>query len=362
MRKYFIDNIRWGTVVLVVLYHVIYMFNGVITDGVVGPITSFRYLDALPYMMYPWFMSILFIISGMCSGYYLSGHSAGEYIRARTRKLLVPSTVGLFVLGWLQGYVNMVLSDALVMLPESVPAFFRYLIMVVSGTGVLWTAQVLWVLSLVLVLVRKVEKGRLYALGGRANMAVLLGLAVFAWAAAQVLNTPVICVYRFGIYGFCFLAGYYVFSHEEVISRLQRYSVSLAVAAVLLGVSYTYVWFGENYAVEPGVNCPLAIAFGWTACLAVLGCAKRWGDRTNGFAAFMTQKSFGLYVFHYLPLSAAAYILTEYTQINAAFIYIMTALAAFAGSLLLYETVSRIPVLRWCVLGIKKEEKNHVQR
>ena len=32
MRKLYIDNIRWITVVLVVLYHVIYMFNGCRTD------------------------------------------------------------------------------------------------------------------------------------------------------------------------------------------------------------------------------------------------------------------------------------------------------------------------------------------
>ena len=38
MRKLYIDNIRWITVVLVVLYHVIYMFNGIETFGVIGPI------------------------------------------------------------------------------------------------------------------------------------------------------------------------------------------------------------------------------------------------------------------------------------------------------------------------------------
>ena len=37
MRKTYIDNIRWITVVLVVIYHVIYMFNGVSLFGVLGP-------------------------------------------------------------------------------------------------------------------------------------------------------------------------------------------------------------------------------------------------------------------------------------------------------------------------------------
>ena len=40
MRKLYIDNIRWITVVLVVLYHVIYMFNGIETFGVIGPFSD----------------------------------------------------------------------------------------------------------------------------------------------------------------------------------------------------------------------------------------------------------------------------------------------------------------------------------
>ena len=87
MRKYYIDNIRWVTVLLVVVYHVIYMFNNVLSFGVIGPVTTFHGQDAVQYLLYPWFMVILFIISGMCSFYYLENHSSKEYIKARTRKL-----------------------------------------------------------------------------------------------------------------------------------------------------------------------------------------------------------------------------------------------------------------------------------
>ena len=35
-RKLYLDNIRWMTVVLVVIYHVVYMCNGVQPFGVIG--------------------------------------------------------------------------------------------------------------------------------------------------------------------------------------------------------------------------------------------------------------------------------------------------------------------------------------
>lgn len=71
MRRHDVDNIRWITVLLVVLYHVIYMYNGVLTEGVIGPFREVQYQDAFQYVLYPWFMVILFIVSGMSSRYAL---------------------------------------------------------------------------------------------------------------------------------------------------------------------------------------------------------------------------------------------------------------------------------------------------
>lgn len=71
MRRLYIDNIRWMTVVLVVLYHVIYMFNGIETFGVIGPFSGVQYQDTYQYLVYPWFMLLLFVVSGMSARYAL---------------------------------------------------------------------------------------------------------------------------------------------------------------------------------------------------------------------------------------------------------------------------------------------------
>ena len=65
MRKTYLDNIKWMTVVVVVIYHVIYMFNGVVTSGVIGPFVPVQYQDTFQYFVYPWFMLLLFVISGI---------------------------------------------------------------------------------------------------------------------------------------------------------------------------------------------------------------------------------------------------------------------------------------------------------
>ena len=356
MRKYYLDNIRWMTIVLVVVYHVIYMFNGIITDGVIGPFYERQYQDGLQYILYPWFMVLLFIVSGMSSRYYLEKHTVREFIRSRTRKLLVPSTIGLLVFGWIQGYFNMAISDAFQSISDTVPGFVMYLIMALSGTGVLWFIQMLWLFSMLLAIVRRFEKGRIYALSQKTNIVAAVLLVIPVYLSGLVLNTPVISVYRFGIYGFTFFLGYFVFAHDEVVDGLNKYTVPLIAASIILAIIYVTLHYGDNYAVMPTVNCIPAVAYGWTACLAILASMRKWGNTMPKFAEFMSKRSFGLYVFHYLPLSAIAYILHKYTSVPAIPSYLLSALAAFLGSLVLYEVISRIPFLRWCILGIKKRK------
>lgn len=367
MRKYDIDHIRSMTIVLVVIYHVIYMFNAVATDGVIGPVTDFHGQDVVQYLLYPWFMMILFLISGMCSKFYLDHHTDREYLKARTRKLLVPSTLGLLVIGWMQGYLNMSISHAFDQMDLSaVPKVVLYLIMCISGTGVLWTIQVMWVLSVVLLLLRKLERGHFRKRAenwlNRCSNGMLIGILILlvipAWGAAQILNTPVIAVYRFGIYGFAFLLGYYIFSHEKTRDCLAKYSIPLLIGAGALGIIYAWQNYGRNYAIAPFVNSPLAVGYGWMMCLAILGSMKRWYSRESALGNWLASRSFGIYIFHYLPLSACAYLLDRYTGVPGWALYVLTAIAAFGGAILLNEIFVRIPVLRYLVLGIKKEKKH----
>lgn len=368
MRKLYLDNIRWITVVLVVIYHVIYMYNGVETAGVIGPFAQVQYQDAFQYLVYPWFMLLLFTVSGMCARFYLQNHTDRDFLKSRTRKLLVPSTVGLLVFQWILGYYNLSISGALESLSATVPKPVFYLIMAFSGTGVLWYIQLLWVFSLVLILIRKMEKDRLYNLGGKTNIIVLLLMTAAIYGAAQVLNTPLIVVYRFGIYGLGFLIGYFCLSHENVMEGLAKYRFYLLLSAVILGISFLALYWGEPYAEHVVLDTLLCNVFAWITVLAVLSCMYCWGNFENPFTVWMKKTSWGLYVFHYLPLAVCAWYLHLYTpDMPATLCYLLTGIAAFVGAFVLNEIISRIPVIRWCVLGLsrKKKEKqvigNYVQ-
>lgn len=351
MRKTYIDNIRCMVVVIVVIYHVFYMFNGEVTAGVIGPFKPVQYQDSFQYFVYPWFMLLLFVISGMSARFCLNGHSEKEFLKSRTVKLLVPSTIGLFVFWWIAGYYNMMIVGAYESM-SAVPGPILFIIMAVSGTGPLWYIQLLWVFSVLLILIRKIEKDRLYGVCEKANFPVLLCLTLIIWGAAQILNTPIIVVYRFGIYGVGFFLGYFIFSHDEVMKRLEKWWLPLSIVALGLGIGFVTVFWGEPYAEHQVLDTLLCNVYAWIATLAVLSVMKKWGNFENPFSRFMGRKAWGLYLFHYLPLSACAWYLHLYTALPPVAMYLFVGVAAFAGALILYEIIRRIPVLRWCICGI----------
>lgn len=358
MRKHYLDNIRWITVFIVVIYHVLYMYNAEGILGGLGKITDLpvQYYDAFQYLVYPWFMPVLFMVSGISARLSLDSHSDKEFIKARTLKLLVPSTIGLFVFQFIQGYVSMSLGGGIDGLAAAgVPKPVIYLIMVASGSGVLWYMHLLWIYCIVLVLIRKIEKEKLLKAGAHTPLWLIAFFLLPIWGAAQILNTPIVSVYRIAFYFVFFMLGYFVFSHDEVIERLKKIAVPLIVLAAVICVTFAVMYFGDNYADKP-INRGLFYAIdAYVGSLAMLAGMARFGNFSGSFAKWMSGHSFGLYVFHYLGISSVALLLAKPGLLPAAVCYIVSLLAGFIFGYGLYAVISRIPFFRWAVLGIKKE-------
>lgn len=220
MRRYaYLDHIRWMTVLLVIVYHVCYLFNGVGIFGGVPNARNLPFLDTISGTVYPWFMVLLFVVAGMCARFALVQQGNRAFLRNRARKLLVPSTLGLFVLHWVTGYLNIRMGGAV----DTIPKPLLYPISVLSGIGPLWFVQLLFLFSAILVLIRKIDRNdRLFRIGEKCPSWLICAFALLIWGAAQVGNMPVITTYRIGIYLTAFLLGYAVFAHEAVMARVER--------------------------------------------------------------------------------------------------------------------------------------------
>lgn len=354
MRKYYLDNIRWATVVIVMLYHVIYIFNHCGVAGGLGPLGESPYPDILMYVVYPWFMVLLFLVAGICSRHSLEKRTAKQFISERAVKLLVPSTIGLFVYQWILGYFNVKASGAL----DQMPAFIRYPVFCLSGTGPLWFSRLLFLFSLLLVLIRKIDsKDKFYNLCSKCNTVIIILFGLLIWGSAQILNMPIIEVYRFGIYFTAYLLGYFVFSHDEVMERVEKIHLPMLIVAIAAAVGYTIFYFGKSPCASETLKSVFTNLYLWAAVLAILGCAKKYFDKTSPFADYMSRSSSGFYIIHYSALMYGAYFLYFHTTLPVPVIYVLTAVLMVVFTVGIYELFRRIPFIRWAVLGIKKKKK-----
>ena len=366
MRKHWIDNLRWVTVLLVLFYHVIYFYNN---KGVFGGIGGFgeypahpQYQDVVMYLLYPWFMPLLFLLAGISARYALQKQTAKEWLRARTRKLLVPGTIGLFVFHWMVGYFNTAVAQRLGVF-DGVPAVAKYFIMAFSGIGPLWFIQLLWLLCLVLLGVRALDRSdKFWNWCGKAGLVVIILLGVlFLLGEHTLVRNPraesadgLWNLYKPVFYLIPFLLGYFVFSHDEVQEKLKQAWIPLVVCAAVAGIVLVVTTFGQDNTSPQYMASPLNCLYGWLACLALMGWFQAEFDRTGKFAGYMTRSSFGLYIVHYLVVASLGYMMKTYTQLPPWAMYVILTVAVFTLSPLLYELLRRIPFVRWSVLGEKK--------
>lgn len=355
MRKIYLDNIRGATVIVVLVYHVFYMFNGVGILGGISGAANIPVFDTIACMIYPWFMVLLFVIAGMSARYALQKRTGKQFIKERAVKLLVPSTLGLFVVHWITGYLNIKMGGGL----EYIPKLLVYPISAISGIGPLWFIQMLFLFSCILVLLRKVDKAdKIWSQCQKVNTPFVLLLVLCIYGTAQILNMPVLTMYRFGIYFVSFLIGYYIFSHDRVQEIIEKICIPMLCLAVVGAVLYAVLYGGSDYTSPSCLQSITTNIYLWIVVIAILGCGKRYFNYETPLTHYITKSSFGIYILHYPILMVICYILHSYFDFPAILNYIIALIFEVAITFAAYEIVKRIPIIRYIVLGIAKENLN----
>ncbi|MDR1894634.1 MAG: acyltransferase [Spirochaetales bacterium] len=351
-RENYIDNIRSITVLIVIVYHVVYLFNSAGVVKSIGPV-GIQAFDSLCYFVYPWLMAIMFLLAGISAKYALQHRTGKQFLKERVQKLLAPLVGGIFLLAWINGWVSSQYVDMFG--NDYVPPFIKYLIFCLF-IGPLWFNLELFFVSLILLLVRKIDKRERFSqFIGRSNIFILCLLALPFWGASFLLNAPLITTFRNGIYLFVFLTGYYIFSNKKIIQVLIKYRYALLIAGILLGIVETYYFYGQNYAADACLQHPLTNLYAWIMMLAFLGFSKKHFDFTNAFLQYTKNRSFYWYLCHYPIMAFTAYYITTFFKLPMIYNYIVVLIVSSVGTLLFSEIICKVPVLRYWLFGIKKK-------
>ena len=365
-RKYYLDNIRWIVILMVILFHVFSYYNNVgVAPNFSSSIDSIRADGSYPltfasvyqYSVYQWFMLLLFIISGICSYYAIQKKGIRLFLKERTKKLLIPSTVGIAVLWWISGKILFEQYEVL----ESVPIALRYVVYCLLGIGQFWFLHVLYLCSVLLYLIKKIIKNDkihdfFESTPFIVNITILLALAVPAWLTSKILNLPEVTLYRFGIYTFAYLSGYFIFSCDNMLDTLRKTGPICLFLGMFLTFMYVRKFYGTYYYEQIVLQDPVSVLSAWMMCLGIIGTAQISLNFSNNFTKYINKVGFGIYITHlFVILLVNKFMIPYANHININMIYIITAIFAYAGSIFLYESLKNIPIVCYLFFGYEKE-------
>jgi hypothetical protein len=358
-RKYFLDWLRVGSFALLIVFHV-----GMLYVSWPYNLKSPRLYPAIEPLMNAvsaWRLVLLFVISGVASGYLIERLGPGGFVRDRLRRLLPVIATGMYVVIPPQTYVALVSRGATHM---DFPTFWwtqylradQTLVRPFHMTMPTWDHIWFLVYLLIYTLVAATLIWAVRLLGARSVprawpwllfFAPPVWLALANWLIATRWPITDALVNDWGghlKWAGAFATGLLAARQDRFWALLEAHRGKLlAVAAVLL-------------AIQSRVNDPawsvVSGLYAWAAICALCGFAKAGLNRSSALLSHLNEAVLPIYVLHQPILLVTAFWLFP-LRLPLPVEVLLLAGAAGLGSLVLYEAAIRPFALSRFLFGLK---------
>ena len=360
-RAYYLDWIRIGVILLLVPFHsaITFASRG---DGFIRYPQSVPVMDTALWFLSIWIMPVLFVVSGVASYHALQHRTLKQYARERRRKLLMPLLAGMILVCPPMSYMRaMFIGSFHGSFLQFYPCFFTGGLYPRGNLnwGHLWFLAYLYVFSLVLLPLFVRMTGERVRAGLVAASSILekglwTYLAVIPLMFTETVLRPFFPGFQnlvwdwanFTLYLVLFLYGFLLAINGRILDNIQR----IRIFSLLLGILLLAAMAGlRTWGIGPVMNrmvpaYNVLMVFAWV--FAVLGYARRFLNLQGRFYQYLNNASFAIYIFHFLPITIAAYFIarSDFSVWLRCFIIIAIA---YPSVFTLYEIVRRIPVLRF---------------
>ena len=349
LRQHYIDNLRNMTILLLFPVHTFMIWNDFGSRFYIWQGEN-KILSTLIVLVNPWFMPILFVLSGMSARYALAKRTIKEFAMQRIAKLLVPFISGTVVLVPFQTlYARKYFDNYDGSLFDNWRYFFTHFTDFSGYDGAftpghLWFILFLFFISIItLILFHFVPYG---TVSDRVEKMPVFGVLL--------LFIPVWLMYYLGNFGgfsigknlALYLTGYYVLSSELIIDKLEkniRWLMCLYAIGTIVSVTmyYEFSYYGDLW-----VNF-----IGWISILVLLVAGKRFLNERTSFTAYFNRASYPIYILHQSILVALAYYVVQISDVLLVQIFCI-CIGSFLLTVLAYHLIRVIPVVRK-MIGIR---------
>lgn len=294
----YIDNLRWITVSLLILYHAAMAYN---TWGEANYIflEEIKPLSAIVVIISPWFMPLMFLLAGISASYSLKKRGYMTFILERLKRLGIPFVFGMLVINPILSYIADITHNGYEgNFFEHYGIFFtRYTDLTGYDGGFtlghFWFIAVLFIISLLSCLIIRLMD--MIQKKYRKNVKTIGGVLLIVTAVATFE------VYAFGkrliTYLAVYLIGYYFLKDRELVRKIAKYKWILTVIFLTVSVANAviYVFIG-GLEVLNTICMYASFIFGIPALMAV---AHDHLDSTGNFSRFNSRISYVYYIIHY---------------------------------------------------------------
>ncbi|MFZ5550407.1 MAG: acyltransferase family protein [Pseudomonadota bacterium] len=366
-RLYFLDWLRAAAFGLLILYHVGMYYvswdwhiKSPFAEDVADTIEPLMLLSS------PWRLALLFLVSGAATAMMLRprpGQAPRPFVRERSRRLLLPLLLGMFVIVPPQAYLEVVSAVAY---PGSYLDFMRLYLQgydgFCDGDGCLelptwnhlWFVAYLWVYSLLLWALLKAWPQMLDTLAALAERRLdgwalwLVPAAVLgAWRMGLVGLFPsthalVDDFYNHAVYLSVFLAGAVLARWGGGWVRFSRWrwgALALALGLWALLIAY-FTHYGDGRVPPEWLRMSQRMGYGllqWSAIIAALGFAHRHWNRDHRWRQLVVDIVFPVYLLHQTLIILIAWGMRGWglaPAVEAPLLIGATAVSCVAGALL----------------------------
>jgi glucan biosynthesis protein C len=369
-RRYDLDWVRIGAFMLLILYHV-GMYYVTWDWQVKSPHASAR-IEPLMMLSSPWRLSLLFLVSGVATGYLLARQGSNNFLGLRSTRLLIPLVFGVLVIVPPQSYFEVVEKFRYA---GGLAEFYRLYItgfhgfcrggdcLILPTWNHLWFVAYLWVYTAVLYFAVRIAPPVIPWLRRLAERR-LSGLGILLWPLAYLCAIRMGLAARFppnlallgdwynhALYFGVFLLGFALAGARDAWRTMERTRwITLGLAA--LGWAFLVAYMGA-YSGDAGTP-PLAVrligilSYGaeqWLAVAAVVGFAHRHLTQDSAARRYLTSAIFPVYILHQTVIVVVAHALKRSNlcpPIEGVLLVLVTAATCFLG----YEVIRHVRLLR----------------
>ena len=327
-RQYYIDWLRILLILSVFLFHIGMIFNT--WDWHIKNDQKFEELKDIMTFLHYWRIPLLFLVSGAGIWFALGFRSPGEYLKERSKRLLIPAIAGIFLLVPIQVYLDTNLTERMSQY-KSIFDFYPHMFEGIYPEGNfswhhLYFIIYLFVIALIISPFLKFFRSSKFArfmkwLERIVTKPFGVNLFFIPLVISQIILRPFFpeethALFNdwatFAFYLLFFLAGFVLLSNKNIVDSISKHRFLYFFQSVLVTVFMFKVPDMASIQKTGEILWVLgSIMVAWSVSLCAIGYARKYLNRNSDFRKFANEAIYPFYLLHQPAIVVTGYFIVR---------------------------------------------------